>query len=141
MNVVKRNSLLLLAFLGVCIALYFVINHDRNGGAAEQSDISYSRFISKVENGKVTSIRIEGDTLKATISSTGENVVVIVPEGENVIERVSPHNVSITYISRSTSGSSQKPHIFLSLIPVIVFLVIYFAIMRGVGTKGDQDNA
>ena len=141
MNVAKRNSLLALACLGICIALYFVINHDRNVGTSEQSDISYSRFISNVENGKVTSIRIEGDKLQATISSTGENVVVIVPEGENVIERVSPHNVSITYISRSTSGSSQKTNIFLSLIPAIVFLVIYFVIMRNVGVKGDQDNA
>jgi cell division protease FtsH len=111
--------------------------------AAKPKDESYSVFMGQVEGDKVTTAEIDKNILRGELRD-GTKVVVRLPAGDqtqfSVAEELRKNNVNVS-VKREAISDMWKQMIYMALIPLVLFGVFWFWLMRQAQAGGNQAMA
>ena len=94
-----------IAFWAVLLLLVFALFQMFNGSQATTTgrDLSYSEFITKVNDGEVASVVLDGERVVIK-GNDGSTYVAIKPQGEEVAGQLITKGVDVTVKSQEQSG-------------------------------------
>ena len=132
MNDMTKNIVLWLVIAGV---LYVVASSLSTQPAT--TDVPYSTFISRVEDGKVQEAKIGESTITGTYSDGGEFRTVKPPTLDtNLMPTLIQNGVNVVGLEPQRQGFLTQ--LFLSVLPILLILAIFIFFMRQMqgGGKG-----
>ncbi len=105
-----------------------------NSSALQSREIPYSQFVSEVENGTVTSVTLDGESVLYK-SSDGKDYITIKPSDAKVTDLLIAQNVPIRAESQEQSGFQS---FLLSLLPFLLLIGVWIYFMNRMqgGGKG-----
>ena len=132
----SRNLLFWLA-IGLMLAFLFNIfqgaqQHQPPGSVNE---VAYSDFMAEAASGQVTDISIKGQEITGHFSGSGQQFKTLVPENENVVDRLTNTGVRIT-AQRDDSGDISALGVFLSWFPMLLLIGVWIFFMRQMQSRG-----
>jgi len=125
-------------WLAIGLMLAFLLNAFENGKIgkhAEGTEMAYSDFMSDARSGRISDVTIQGLEITGHLANGGEPFKVIVPEGENPVDRIAETGVRIT----GKEPEGEKPSIFsilLSWFPMLLLIGVWIFFMRQMQGKG-----
>lgn len=129
----KNAAIWAIIFVGA-VLLLSVMGQGQGGRAAQE--VSYSQFLTLVDNGAFNQVKIQGNTLTGTSQDTQEKPVkTLAPNDSDLIANLRQKGVDI---SVSAPESSTILTYILSYLPWIIFIGIWIYFMRQMqgGGKG-----
>jgi cell division protease FtsH len=110
----------------ILLILTVVALNGRGGDEPTVETIPYSQFINDVNDGKVTKVEKQGDTL---IVSTGGTVMrTVAPADATLVQRLIDKNVQFTV--RQAKDTPLLFRILINLAPFVVLGLIWYFVMR-----------
>lgn len=135
MQGMNRNLLLWLG-IGLTLAFLFsVFQKAQNGQLAKSEMIAYSDFMNQSKNGNIADVTIKGQDLTGNYANSGGKFHTLVPNGENIVERLQGTNVKI----KAEAEEGEKVSIFgvlLSWFPMLLLIGVWIFFMRQMNGKG-----
>jgi len=126
-------------WIGIGLLVLFLINSFQGSKLmrmdGDSTEIAYSEFIKDVQDGRVSEITIQGQNLKGNFASDGTEFKTLIPEGENVVERVGDTPVRITAQEPDPEKISAFS-ILLSWFPMLLLIGVWIFFMRQMQGKG-----
>ncbi|WP_188114811.1 ATP-dependent zinc metalloprotease FtsH [Methylococcus geothermalis] len=126
----------ILLWVVIAVVLMSVFN---NFGSRKSVDsgMSYSQFISAVNEGQVKSVTIDGQTVRGMLS-TGEKFSTYNPEDPHLIDDLLKNHVDIK--AQPPESQSLLMQIFISWFPMLLLVAVWIFFMRqmqgGAGGRG-----
>jgi cell division protease FtsH len=120
-----RNILVWAILLVLLLALFNMLSGPSQEPAA--GEINYSRFMDQVEQGEVSSVTIQGDTITGETSG-GATFRTTVPADANVTEALRANNVEIT--ARAEGGGMSLLGILIQWFPMLLLIGVWIFFMR-----------
>ncbi len=115
------------------VALFNVFN---SGSSSESSrEVSFSEFMKQVDEGKVNSVRLDGETIYVR-SQDGVAYKVIKPQGQDVLNRLLMADVEILAIKQEKSGLMSTLSLWLPFLLLIGVWIFLMNRMQGGGRGG-----
>lgn len=124
MNDFSKNLLL---WVVIAIVLISVFNNFSVQNAGSPRHMQYSQFITDVQSGQVTSVLIEGRTIKGMLAS-GENFTSYSPGDDGLIADLLNNGVSID--AKPPEQQSVLMQIFISWFPMLLLIGVWVFFMR-----------
>ncbi|AQX28445.1 membrane protease FtsH catalytic subunit [Bartonella sp. JB15] len=134
MNSNYRSLLIWGVIAFVLIALFSLFNRDNQ--RAGNSEISYSEFLQKVENGELKAVTIQGQKLVG--KTTDQRVIsTYAPRDPGLVQKLENKKVNVKAIPES-SGNNIFLNLLFSLLPVIIIVGAWIFFMRQMqhGSRG-----
>ncbi|MGP9820822.1 ATP-dependent zinc metalloprotease FtsH [Salinarimonas sp. NSM] len=113
------------------VAAAFALAPSRSHAA----EVSYSEFVSAVETGEVTSVRIRGQEVQA-VTLSGRQLESFVPEGADIVGALRANGVEIVAEPPPSEGAGS---LIGALLPILLLVFLFFFLlrrMRGGGAGG-----
>ncbi len=136
MNNMGRN---LFFWLGIGLLIVLLLNafqSGRMGGLMEQDkEIAYSEFMDGAKSGSISSITIQGQEIQGSFTNGGEKFRVLVPNGENVVQRIEGTGVRISAKEPEPEKISAFS-ILLSWFPMLLLIGVWIFFMKQMQGKG-----
>ncbi len=125
MNGFMRNALV----WGLIILLLVALFNMFQGGGAKVPEISYSEFISAVEQGRVARVEKQADVITGTYANSGETFRVIYPFvlDNSLVDLTTANNVDLKGIRQE---DNQLLTTLLSWLPFILLIGVWIFFMR-----------
>ena len=116
------------------MGLYNLFKNPQNT-SSQNNNITFSKFLEEVDNGRVVQVNIQGNSIKGVFSN-GKNFHTYSPNDPNLIEKLTERNVSI-----SASPIDEKMPsllgVLLSWFPMLLLIGVWIFFMRQMqGGKG-----
>jgi cell division protease FtsH len=115
------------------IGLYNMFKNPQN--IQQKNDISFSKFLKEVDDGRVVQVNIEGNNISGVLSD-GKNFTTYAPNDPNLVEKLSNKGVGIT----ATPTEDKMPSllgVLLSWFPMLLLIGVWIFFMRQMqGGKG-----
>ena len=116
------------------MGLYNLFKNPQNT-SSQNNNITFSKFLEEVDNGRVVQVNIQGNSIKG-VYSNGKNFNTYSPNDPNLIEKLTERNVSI-----SASPIDEKMPsllgVLLSWFPMLLLIGVWIFFMRQMqGGKG-----
>jgi cell division protease FtsH len=128
-----RNLVMWAIIVFLTIGLYNMFKHPQN--IQQKNDISFSKFLKEVDNGRVAQVDIKGNNISGVLSD-GKNFKTYAPNDPNLIEKLSDKGVSITAMPTEDKMPSLLG-ILLSWFPMLLLIGVWIFFMRQMqGGKG-----
>ena len=126
-----------IAFWAVLLLLVFALFQMFNGSQATTSgrDLSYSEFITKVNDGEVSSVVLDGERVVIK-GNDGNTYVAIKPEGEEVAANLIAKGVGVAVKSQEQSGIFSLISLWLPFLVLIGIWIFFMNRMQGGGRGG-----
>ena len=126
-----------IAFWAVLLLLVFALFQMFNGGQATTTgrDLSYSEFITKVNDGEVSSVVLDGERVVIK-GNDGNTYVAIKPEGEEVAANLIAKGVGVAVKSQEQSGIFSLISLWLPFLVLIGIWIFFMNRMQGGGRGG-----
>jgi len=127
------RNLVLWGLIALLLIALFQIFQGPNT-TAEQPELTYTTFLSRVDAGQVTAVMIEGSQITGQ-SATGEQFVVIKPnDTPNLIPTLRAAGVDIS--ARLPEQGSRLIQILLSWFPMLLLIGVWIFFMRQMQSGG-----
>ena len=126
-----------IAFWAVLLLLVFALFQMFNGSQATTTgrDLSYSEFITKVNDGEVASVVLDGERVVIK-GNDGSTYVAIKPQGEEVAGQLITKGVDVTVKSQEQSGIFSLISLWLPFLVLIGIWIFFMNRMQGGGRGG-----
>ncbi len=126
-----------IAFWVVLLLLVLALFQMFNGGQATTTgrDLSYSEFMTKVNDGEVTSVLLDGERVVIK-GNDGNTYVAIKPEGEEVAGALIAKGVGVAVKSQEQSGIFSLISLWLPFLVLIGIWIFFMNRMQGGGRGG-----
>ncbi len=127
-----RNIAFWVVLFLLVLALFNVFSG--SGGSLQNSRMSYSDFVERVEAGDVAEITLDGDTVRFRVDN--REYETIKPQETDVTELIAGRDVELNVLSQETSGLQT---FILSLLPFLLLIgvwVYFMNRMQGGGRGG-----
>ncbi len=135
MNNFGRNLVFWLA-VGLLLAFLFnIFQTTQQRQAAGKDMLAYSDFMAKAAAGEVSDITIKGQSIEGHYTKTGGDFRTLVPQNENVVDRLDKTGVKITAEHEDPEKISALS-IFLSWFPMLLLIGVWIFFMRQMQGKG-----
>jgi cell division protease FtsH len=132
MGSTKNIAFWVVLFL-LLVALFNVFN---NGMSSESSrEVSFSEFLKQVESGRVSSVKLDGETIYVR-NNDGTNYKVIQPLGTDLINNLRKSDIDVQAIKQEKSGLMTTLSLWLPFIILIGVWVFLMNRMQGGGKGG-----
>ena len=121
MNTSMRNIVLwALIFVG----LFMVFDSQQQ---TSSTAISYSDLLSRVDNGQISQVTIQGQELHA-LTNDGHTITAYAPRDNSMISHLLEKKVAIK--AQPVEGDSLFMRLMISTLPFIVLVILWFYLMR-----------
>jgi len=126
---IYKNLILWLTFSLILIVIYHIYNQPQK----ITQKITYSQFITLLEQGKVTEITIKGKNIQGS-STNGENFKTYTPDDPDLIKTIREKGVKIN--AEPEDGTPWTNIFFSLLLPTILFIALWIFFIRQVQSGG-----
>ncbi len=130
-NKFNRNLFLLLVIFLIVISLF---NFIRLGSGVEQTELSYTQFLSMVERGQIDKVTIKGHLISGKIDEE-LRFNTYAPEDPELIKTLREKGVEI---EAYPEGSSWLVSLLGGLLPILIFVGIWIYIVRQMRITGNR---
>jgi len=124
-----RNILFWIAILLTLAFLFNIFNTAQQKTAGKGDSIAYSDFMQAVQDGSVAEITIKGQQIRGQYAQSGDNFTTLVPENENVVERIDDAPVRIN-AEETNDGEMSLFGILVSWFPMLLLIGVWIFFMR-----------
>ncbi len=137
MNNLGRNVFF---WLAIGLMLVFLLNAFQGGkmgnlAGDKAKEMAYSDFMADAKAGRIADVLIQGQEVTGHLTSGGEAFTVMVPDGENVVERIQGSGVRIT--AKEADGEKISAFsVLLSWFPMLLLIGVWIFFMRQMQGKG-----
>lgn len=121
----KRNILI---WIVIATVLMLGFDYFTNNNYANNSSLSFSEFLRKVEENQVTDVLIQGHNISGHLSD-GKSFNTYSPDYPNLVDNLKQYDVTIKAEPMDTKMNSILG-IFLSWLPMIVLIGVWIFFMR-----------
>jgi len=132
---ILKNLVLWLVIFVAIIALYQFINTPR----ATFMDISYSEFLTLVDDNKVNNIEFNENSIKGKLNDSTENNLkdfkTVGPATDELIQRLETNKIKFSFAQKNESSFTQLLINWAPLIILIALMVFFMRQMQAGGTK------
>ncbi|WP_102225100.1 ATP-dependent zinc metalloprotease FtsH [Acidimangrovimonas sediminis] len=128
-----RNIAFWVVLFVLILALFNLFSNGQTASASRQ--ISYSDFISRVDNGSVQSATIDGEKVYIT-GKDNHRYYTIQPQGADVADKLLAKNVSVDVTPQQQSGFLSMLSLYLPFIILIGIWIFFMNRMQGGGRGG-----
>jgi cell division protease FtsH len=128
---IYKNLILWLTFTLILIVIYHIYNQPQK----PIEKITYSQFITRLEQGKISEITIKGKNVRGT-NANGENFKTYTPDDPELIKIIREKNVKITV--EPEDGTPWANILFSLLLPAILFIALWVFFIRQVQSGGGK---
>ena len=137
MNGFGRN---LVFWLAVGLMLTFLFNVFQGAQTQQQQSgggevMAYSDFMAEASAGRISDVLLRGQQIEGHFSGSGQAFSVLVPNNENVVERLKDTGVRIT-ADKEVPEKISALGIFLSWFPMLLLIGVWIFFMRQMQSKG-----
>ncbi|MFY9589254.1 ATP-dependent zinc metalloprotease FtsH [Rickettsia endosymbiont of Halotydeus destructor] len=132
MNNQSRNIIIWAAIFIFTILLFNVLQSDSLMGG--KNNITFSDFLSKIDEKTVSSVKIQGRIIEGT-SSDGSSFTTYAPDYPDLINRLNNNEVSIEVVPPDTKMNSLFG-IFISWFPMLLLIGVWVFFMRQMHSGG-----
>ena len=129
MNSFGRNLLFWLAIAFVLAFLFNVFQGAQSTHSAGTEAVAYSDFMADAASGRVSDVVIKGQEISGHYASSGEEFSVLVPDNENVVDRLAGTGVRIK-AEAADEGKISALNILLSWFPMLLLIGVWIFFMR-----------
>ncbi len=134
-NNLSRNALFWLAIV-ILLAFLFNVFQSANKSAPGQAEvIAYSDFMAAAKTGTIGDVIIKGQQIDGHYASGGQKFSVMIPNGENVVERLKDTSVRIKAEPLDPDQISALS-IFVSWFPMLLLIGVWIFFMRQMQGRG-----
>ncbi len=129
------RSLLIWGVVALVLVVLFTVIQGGPSANRGAQELPYSQLLDRVENGQISSVATQGETLTST-AKDGKTFVTYLPSGTmaNVVERLDAANVEV-----KTERPAQRPNlgdILLGILPMLLLIGAWFFFMRQMQSGG-----
>ena len=110
-----------------------------NNSSVLSKEVTFSEFMDQVENGRVTSVRLDGEIIDVLLES-GEKYRVVRPIGSDVVTPLRDNGVQIQAIKQAQSGLMSTISVWLPFILLIGIWIFLMNRMQGGGRGGGEEE-
>jgi cell division protease FtsH len=125
-------------WLAIGLMLVFLLNAFQSGkiGNMEKgTEMAYSDFMADAKSGRIADVTIQGQEITGHLTTGGEAFKVIVPDGENAVDRIAETGVRIT--GKVVEGEKISAFsVLLSWFPMLLLIGVWIFFMRQMQGKG-----
>ncbi len=140
MNNFNRN---LVFWLGIGLVMVFLLNalqggagnRTASGVAGVAETVAYSDFMAEAASGKISDVTIKGQQIAGHYNGTGKAFTVLIPNNENVVDRLTGTGVRITAENEDPEKISLLG-VLLSWFPMLLLIGVWIFFMRQMQSKG-----
>ncbi len=135
MNNLSKN---IMFWVAIGLMLAFLLNAFQSGqmgNVSPKEEIAYSDFMTEARQGSVGEVIIQGQTVTGSFADGSKEFKVMVPNGENIVERLEGSGVRI----QAKEADKDTPGIFsilLSWFPMLLLIGVWIFFMRQMQGKG-----
>ncbi len=135
MQGMNRNLLFWLA-IGLTLAFLFNVFQNSKGAQTSKSEaLAYSDFMASAKTGAISDVTIQGQELTGHYSSGGARFHALVPNGENIVDRLEGTGVRIK--AEAVEGEKfSLVSVLLSWFPMLLLIGVWIFFMRQMQGKG-----
>ncbi len=137
MNYMAKNIILFIVWFVVAIVLVSVFSNFGPRHTATEK-ISYSQFLSRVDQGKVSTVAIEDDKIIKGVTKSNQRFVTYLPMPDTALLGELLKN-KVDVVGQEKPQESFLMHLFINWFPMFLILGIWFFVMRqmqGGGGRG-----
>ncbi len=128
-----RNIAFWIVLFLLIVALFNVFSSGKN--LSSTNEVSFSEFMTQVEKGNVSSVRLDGE--KITVKDPGGNTYqVIQPAGASIVNQLQASGVEIQAVKQEKSGLMSSLSLWLPFILIIGIWIFLMNRMQGGGRGG-----
>ena len=120
----------------VVIAIAIVVYNVFNESALPDTEIPFSDFLDRVENGDVARVKITGAKIDGELAESGRPFTSVRPEGwDGLVDLLREHSVGM-----DVETSSQSPYIaaLISWAPMLILIGVWIFFMRQMQSGGNR---
>lgn len=131
----------ILVWIGILIIIGFLMNvfQTSQNHQSGNIDLAYSEFMSYARNGSISEVKINGQTINGTLSD-GSAFKTIIPQGENVVDRI--ENTGVKIVAEEIDPNKVSAlGMLLSWFPMLLFIGVWIFFMRQMQGKGGGGGA
>ncbi|MEM7618308.1 MAG: ATP-dependent zinc metalloprotease FtsH [Pseudomonadota bacterium] len=126
-------------WVAIGLMIVFLINSFQSGNLADlntkRTEIAYSDFMADAQNGGIADVTIQGQKITGHFTNGGEAFVTLIPNNENVVERLDETSVRIT--AKEEEGEKISAFsVLLSWFPMLLLIGVWIFFMRQMQGKG-----
>lgn len=107
----------------IMVVLFNLFNQPQNG----QSKISYSLFLTRLEQGQIASVKIQGKKLTG-LTTNSEHFVTYAPNDGNLVDRLIKYKVQVT--AEPEEEAPWYVSVFISWFPMLLLIGVWIFFMR-----------
>ncbi len=134
-NDMLRNVVFWVIIAGILVALFSSFN----GGAPSKQKIDYSSFVTQVDNGQISDVKIDGRTISGKTSS-GANFITYSPWIDPMLlDKLLDKHVTVQ--AKPPEQRSLLMTILISWFPFIILIGIWIFLMRQMSGGGGKGGA
>ncbi len=122
-----NNNIALWVILGVFLILFFNLMQGQNTSSRPER-MSYSEFYKSFSGGQVREVKTQDDQIEGLLSN-GQRFVTTIPKDTKLADKLANSGVKVTAAPDSAHSSSFL-HIFLSWLPILIFLGFWVYFLR-----------
>ena len=134
-NNFSRNILFWLAIIFFMAFLYHVFNSEQMKNSATDNTVAYSDFMADARAGKISDVVIKGQTITGHFADNGNEFTTLIPENENVVDRLTETSVRIQAEVEDPNRISILG-VLLSWFPMLLLIGVWIFFMRQMQSKG-----
>lgn len=127
MNSNYRSFIIWGIIILVVLMMFSMFRTPEQAGGTDQ--ISYSDFLSKVDNGEIVKVRIEGSQLIGTPANNSREIRSYAPNDPTMIKRLEEKKINITARPENTGNGLLAGFLF-TLLPVLLIIGVWIFFMR-----------
>ena len=137
MNYMAKNIILFIIWFVVAIVLVSVFSNfgPRHTGTEK---VSYSQFLSRLDQGNISTVTIEDDKVIKGVTKTNQRFVTYLPMRDDALLGELLKN-KVDVVGQEKPQESFLMHLFINWFPMFLILAIWFFVMRqmqGGGGRG-----
>lgn len=136
MQGMSRNFMFWVAIFIVLAVLFNIFQNSQNSQAGKIETVAYSDFMSASKSGTVSDVTIKGQEVTGHYSGSGGMFRTMVPNGENIVERLNGTGVRIK-AEKEEGEQVSLLSVLLSWFPMLLLIGVWIFFMRQMqGGKG-----
>ena len=135
MQGMNRNLLFWLAIVMTLAFLFNVFQNSKGTQTGKSEAVAYSDFMTAAKSGTIADVTIKGQDLSGHYTNSGGQFHAMVPNGENIVDRLQGTGVRI----KAEAEESEKVSLFsvlLSWFPMLLLIGVWIFFMRQMNGKG-----
>lgn len=131
-----RNIMFWLAIIVTLAFLFNIFQNSQGAKDGKMESVAYSDFMSSAKSGTISDVTIQGQEVTGHYASSGGTFRTMVPNGENIVERLEGTGVRIK-AEKEAAEQVSLVGILLSWFPMLLLIGVWIFFMRQMqGGKG-----